>query len=141
MKMKTGRLYKLAKFLDNLPEENFDFGVVIDIMGDPTKDIHSCGTVGCAIGWTPRVFPKLVEYNVMLQAVQPIGGNKVGDDFVSLGSQLFNICRSESSLLFSTITACPWNKDTNLEGISAIHATPKNVAQSIRNFVKWKRLL
>jgi hypothetical protein len=42
----------LIDFLENLEPSKFDFSTVV----------NECGTVCCAIGWTPKVFPDLVEY-------------------------------------------------------------------------------
>ena len=52
------RLLRLAAFLDTLPREKFDFRRWIS-----EKDSRGCGTVCCAIGWTPVVFPRLARYD------------------------------------------------------------------------------
>ena len=49
------RLLKLATFLETLPPERFDLsGFVIEYK---TKGGRACGTVCCAVGWCPKVFP------------------------------------------------------------------------------------
>jgi hypothetical protein len=138
MKMKIGRLYKMAKFLETLPEENFDFGITIEYMGDPTKPINKCGTVGCAIGWAPKVFPSLVEWDILQMEVQFIKKGYPDFDFAAIGSELFDINDRESGRLFSSLSA-PWNTDKMLSEIWTCRATPKNVATSIRNYIKWKK--
>lgn len=69
------RLLKLADFLENQADpRKFDLGVFIgdsdedserDIV-DPRKELRPkegfCGTVGCAIGHCPLVFPRHAEY-------------------------------------------------------------------------------
>lgn len=47
--MRTDRLEKLASYLDNLPNKNFNFLVV--------RQRTQYGTVGCAMGHLPEVFP------------------------------------------------------------------------------------
>ncbi len=51
------RLNKLANYIEKLPKKNFDFGVF-------SAEKHGCGTVGCAIGYMPLVFPKLAKFRV-----------------------------------------------------------------------------
>jgi len=56
------RLMKLARFLYNvLPPEKFNFGNVLKGRDVP-NETFSCGTVGCAIGWAPVVFPLELRY-------------------------------------------------------------------------------
>ena len=51
----------LADFLDTLPEEQFEFDAVVSEW-DRTKD-KPCGSVCCAIGWAPMVFPELIKWD------------------------------------------------------------------------------
>lgn len=120
------RLEKLAAFLDKLPRKKFDFSDVVTAF-DPEK---YCGTVGCAIGWTPAVFPDLVEWgrncygaNVFLRATHRGGYNHVAEN-------LFGVTYDESEKLFSPYCeACPLG----------VGATPKQVAREIRKFIKEKQ--
>ena len=58
------RLLRLAKFLEKLPRRKFDFAeLVADTEKRHGKD---CGTVCCAVGWTPAVFPKLISWSRIL---------------------------------------------------------------------------
>lgn len=52
IKVANARLRKLAAFLYKLPPEKFYFGNYV------LKAENGCGTVCCAIGWLPRVFPE-----------------------------------------------------------------------------------
>jgi hypothetical protein len=47
------RLQKLADFLKELPEEKFDYSAL--------RNESECGTIACAVGWCPEVFPELVK--------------------------------------------------------------------------------
>lgn len=56
------RLLKLADFLEELPPEKFNFFKVVS-RGEHNG--HTCATVACAIGWTPKVFPRLVKWHYL----------------------------------------------------------------------------
>lgn len=49
------RLLKLANFIKHVPQKKFDLGVI-------AEDRGSCGTVCCAIGYCPVVFPRQFKY-------------------------------------------------------------------------------
>lgn len=50
-KVRIDRLEKMIKFLEELPPKKFDFGTVVR-----SRDENDCGTVCCAMGWTPEIF-------------------------------------------------------------------------------------
>lgn len=52
------RLNKLAAFLDKLPKTHFNFSTVCELYKPNRTNL--CGTVGCAMGWAPHVFPKVI---------------------------------------------------------------------------------
>jgi hypothetical protein len=57
--MNKQNLIKMVDFLKALPPEKFYFGKVV-----AEFDLeHRCGTVCCAVGWMPKVFPDLVRWN------------------------------------------------------------------------------
>lgn len=58
-KTQDRRLLKLIRFLDTLPPEKFNFAS--DVAKAHTNHTQ-CATVGCAIGWTPALFPRLVKW-------------------------------------------------------------------------------
>lgn len=63
-KVKTDRLLKLARFLKTVKPELFDLGIEVkgcDVDG-LKKQKSNCGSVACAIGWTPVVFPHRYKY-------------------------------------------------------------------------------
>jgi hypothetical protein len=123
------RLLKLADFLDALPREKFDFGVITRVDGKPMREAlkaahERCGTVGCAIGWMPVVFPQLVmwddDHGVVLKS----------DPWVldfECAKEVFNLTDYESGRLFMPL-ASGLGRD----------ATPKQVARHIRKFVRAK---
>ena len=115
------RLLRLAKFLEKLPRRKFDFAEYVNTAVYRGKE---CGTVCCAIGWTPAVFPRMITWDrIRRETVEDVA------------DRLFGLTVWEASDLFIPVTAsrvwCPKGLDTN--------ATPKQVARSIRAFVAWKR--
>ena len=60
--MNAERLMRLARFLHNtLPEHKFLFSSILR-GSDIPNGTFECGTVGCAIGWAPLVFPEDLKY-------------------------------------------------------------------------------
>lgn len=53
------RLKKLIAFLEKLPRKQFNFRRELT---EAKKNGHVCASVGCAIGWTPSVFPRTVKW-------------------------------------------------------------------------------
>ncbi len=133
------RLLKLADFLDKLPRSHFDFNTILEKV-EPSRK-NKCGTVGCAIGWCPTVFPRVCEVvsNPGEQMeVAPIGREP---DFWSnygthaaAGSHIFGITEGEAYGLFTPSEDSPAN-GKRLRG----DATPKQVARRIRTYVAWSR--
>lgn len=125
--MNTQRLLKLASFLRKLPPERFDFGVVV-------KHETSCGTVGCAMGWTPAVFPDLVEWTKDEEA-WPLTLTKTGKptDYDTLASEIFEIGEDDAFSLFT-----PFNQ--GCIGLTRLpsDATPSQVADLIEEYIKLK---
>jgi len=126
------RLLKLCEFLEQLPRKRFDFSVV-------AKE-HSCGTVGCAIGWTPAVFPRLVkwlpakkgkEIDVMLT------GGRRGHFYTTVAKSLFGINHYQAEGLFTPYTYLRMGENFG-DGIEGLpdKATPKQVAKRLRQFLK-----
>jgi hypothetical protein len=125
------RLLKLAAFLDTLPREKFDFAVVTRIGKKPMLEAlkaghERCGTVGCAIGWMPAVFPRLVRWDennyVCLKGdVDDYNADRYAAE------RFFDLSDDEASCLFVPESS----------GLGAL-ATPKQVARHIRQFVRAK---
>lgn len=126
------RLLKLADFLDKLPRKKFDYSTVVNGTDIPRKTLD-CGSMSCAIGWCPVVFPKLVRYDKGFfgkNLVRPIGGP---GDFMASSRALFGLGVEETSGLFQP-------RDQHLIGEKNLPnaATPKQVAKLIRRFVARK---
>ena len=132
--MNKERLLKLAEFLDELSPEKFDFCYVITTWDHAIQ----CGSVCCAMGWTPRVFPDLVQWqrcpeswgtdeNVWTISYRGIIG------YANVAEEIFEISLAESDQLFSPTNRLPW-----LPSGVPDNATPSEVADSIRRFIAWK---
>ncbi len=143
------RLLKLADFLDKLPRSHFNFREII-LEVPKTKEV-ACGTVGCAIGWCPTVFPRLCKAfkprGIMLykdqSIVRAIGhsiavpkrffGGIYGTHAVA-AYHLFGIPPNDAQSLFTPNMMSPAD-----DGILSAEATPKQVAKRIRTYVKWAK--
>jgi len=117
------RLLKLCDFLEQLPRKDFDFGLV--------AEHKSCGTVGCAIGWTPEVFPRLVRWtrprhNLMNVALK----DRRVSGYVRVARSLFGLTYRDAHSLFT-----PHSYVVALDQLP-YRATPKQVARRIRKFLK-----
>lgn len=67
----TKKLRKMARFIErNVPAKNFDMSVVFRTKAKTPKGIlnaltnHTCGSVGCVMGYTPLVFPGEAQYGL-----------------------------------------------------------------------------
>ena len=118
------RLLALAAFLEALNPSQFNFGAWV------TKSKNGCGTVCCAIGWCPVVFPDHFRWGSEEEVlVKTPGGNWTG---VGSADRFFEITKSEFRHLF--VPMC----QTSGRGLSG-KARPKTIAAHIQKFVnrKW----
>ena len=124
------RLLKLADFLDNLPRKQFNFGDVVEKFDEK----KNCGTICCAVGWCPTVFPRqwnwITEYGDFYVRTK---GSKTGD-WTKDAEEFFGIGYADVTNLFFPNSEIPWARNTRLRN----NATPKQVAKSIRQFLTWK---
>jgi hypothetical protein len=141
MAVNIKRLLKLASFLQKLPDSHFNFGVVRNRCKKSKE--NTCGTVGCAIGWTPSVFPELVRLGRAELSwrrggsrlpVMRIGEFKNDPYYESVARGLFGMSKSHAFNLFTPYRQSPADQDYCLEG-----ATPKQVAKRIRTYAKWAK--
>lgn len=132
--MNAKRLLKLADFLETVPKDNFDMGVVYEdegmFAGDcapkyPRPKKH-CGTVACAMGWATaipsfrRAGLRLYETGSIVLKNSRCDGVFWCDSF-DTAELFFELGSDESRFLF---------------GGSEYGSTPKQVAKHIRKFVK-----
>lgn len=112
------RLKKLADFLKTLHHKKFNFGLII----------NDCGTVGCAWGWTPVVFPKHLKWHNNFVIFKD---ENLDDDFWfhEKAAYFFGITTDEALGLFS-----PGNQ-YHIGLPNLFDATPKQVAKNIETFL------
>lgn len=62
--MNAGRFKKIIDFVKEIPEEHFDMSEILqNIKNHPWSDLENhCGSVGCVVGWLPKIFPNHYEY-------------------------------------------------------------------------------
>ena len=125
--VRVDRLRKLADFLDKLQRSHFDFAIVRGKYSPfPGND---CGTVGCAIGWCPTVFPKACHINVAGQAVRIDGRYR---SYFAAGARLFGMSDDDAYHLFTPREPSPaTGRDLSY------FATHKQVARRIRTYAAW----
>lgn len=123
--MNTARLLKLASFLQKLKPEKFD----IDRVVEEWDEKKHCGTVCCAAGWTPAVFPRLVEwYGDVQHSIRFKGPDKSSTpQWPEVIAKLFDIPLETDNLIDKIFTG--WGYDR------VRPATPKHVAAKIREVV------
>lgn len=131
-RIRFDRLRKLADFLDTLKRDAFNFGTLVDDWdwNGRGRRQPGCGTVACAWGWAPHVFPRLLEWRA---GTPMIRARAVCGPWYWNASDFFGLNTREVLHLFSP-GQVPWNK-----GPVYRNATPKQVAASIRRYVAWKK--
>ncbi len=140
------RLLKLAAFLRELPRQKFDFGTFFE-QGDkaPLEALaagaHRCGTVGCAIGWMPAIWPKLVRWSTETRydnddlSYQVAGVPELRDGSANgfyLAQVFFGIGYIAAHVLFDP----EWSYGYSTKNPLSSNATPKQVAKHIERYVK-----
>lgn len=127
--IKFDKLLKLADALEHLPhyegfidEEAFKGSTFLFDFRN-VRAVYSCGSVGCAIGYTPNVFPE----EVTVEGLQD-------ESYFSVARRLFNLPPAAIHRLF-TPTGCGVVEGSQLLG----SATAQEVAANIREFVEEHR--
>lgn len=123
------RLRKLIAFLQKLPPKHFDFWEV--------RRDRECGTVGCAIGWAPNVFPRKIcairrgnEFTIALKGTQI---NSWDVSFQEVAQWLTGLSGGFSQNLFMPGSQNLVHRKLPVLGGSA---TPKQVARMLEKFIK-----
>lgn len=144
MPIQTDRLLRLADFLETrLPRAKWNFGVLMKI-GEylPAEALlkgeQGCGTVGCALGWTPAALPEVASWRA--NHIQ-VGNQTYGSGNISeLTFALFGLNKRESEELFMPRPLALWEVRAApypdlIDSQLTADATPQEVAAHIREFV------
>lgn len=137
--VQTKRLLKLADFLQTLPRQKFDFAVVARERGKPMLEAlkagkTECGTVACALGWAPAVFPRHLKWERPYwsgETALEINFRNASSSYAQtfpVAERFFGLTEDEAQRLFEP-------------SVSPLgyRATSKRVAKAIRQFVAQKR--
>lgn len=118
------RLRKLIAFLRQLPRKRFDFTEV--------RIAENCGTIGCAIGWTPEVLPDLVQLDAggEPRLLKPSKSRFSG--FMGISEEITGLPPDIASDLFTP--DCQSGVDSRLSDLPG-SATPKQVAAMLEKFI------
>jgi hypothetical protein len=131
--MNKDKLLKLADFLTNLKPSEFDFS---EIVGEFDYD-NNCGTVCCAIGWLPVVFPEEAVWVDELSITSTLISN---NGAFNTTQSIFEITEEESVGLFEPNAQYKLRDKFNV-GVDVFpylddDATHIEVADMIRKFVE-----
>lgn len=132
--MEAEKLMKLARHLVNVSPSSFDFKVIVQGSAIPTQE-DNCGTMACALGNLPFVFPERFEY-----LLSEMGRVKVHDKenyilleyltYVEPVCSFFDLSAIEVLGLFSAYE----QHEIGLAELSDT-ASPLEVAQNIASYV------
>lgn len=119
------RMQKLIDYLRQLDRKEFNFGILI----------NECGSVGCAMGHTPYIWPKLVKYiswnHINYNNISLIKKTGSPSGYVNVAKELFGLTYQEALALF----APNHQYILNLPNLKE-NATPKQVAKNLEKFLK-----
>jgi hypothetical protein len=128
------RLLKLARFLEKLPNERFNYAYWVGKDWKGASDL-SCGTTACALGWA-AVMPEFRKLGLELRRdpnirpILPIIQNRnTGSGFISAAMEIFGLTLHQAEKLFIPYTYPP------SRGRLLYSSTAKEVAAHIRRFV------
>lgn len=126
------RLNKLILFLENLEPKRFYFNTVVSQV-----DEKGCGTVCCAIGWTPAVFPRLAKWGPRSYGIttnlKGFTRERELEDYATAASKLFGLNIHTANNLF---TPKLQRKVHPILPTCGIGASPKKVAGMLRKFLE-----
>lgn len=124
--IERARFVKLVEFLEDLPIERFNFAQVVSAFDDQ-KD---CGTVCCAMGWTPRLFPDFVQWSRLGECLVDAGNQRIAYEQAAL--ILFGIHPDIAIDLFAPDQQHEVSKKLDICGE---FATPGDVAFMLNQFL------
>lgn len=122
------RMLKLIDFLMKLEPEKFDFN---DVVAD--WDENLCGTVCCAVGWFPEIFPNYAYYiESSVPGVAQISIDGVNEAyFANAAKEILGISVTVARLLFAP--NCQSDVSLDLEDCNAA-SSPTKVAVMLQKF-------
>lgn len=125
------KLMKLARFLWHVPPKSFSYGNIVYGNIIPTPEFD-CGTVACAFGYAPLVFPEVFEYRSGPWVSLYYEKNKEVTiyNWHEVASEFFSIDENAVLGLFS-----PGDQHCIEESPLSPHATAREVASLIVRFV------
>lgn len=140
------RLHKLAKFLvEVVPEESFNFASIFNTKGQEAEDVienasdpnsFDCGSVGCALGWTPKCFPELVEFFVNGTEELAIQTKFLQKRHFHVANEIFGMTTDETRTVFDT---CQYGHNGVFPNTLQHKSSKEEVAARIEDFIKAKK--
>lgn len=135
--VERARLEQLIQFLEQLDPARFDFQRVVK-----EKDENGCGTVCCAMGWTPALFPELIGWYTAKKALPGLGENPY-QSFLAVENRPFTYAGAAERLFgIPCYTAhclfMPGGQKYVHRSLPDLnrYASPQVVAQMLKEFLK-----
>lgn len=130
--MNKDKLLQLAVFLDKLPAEKFHFDQVVTEFDENSPD-GMCGSVCCAMGRCPVLFPEEVQWSGSKCPGDALIDMTTGDskDYLDIAMTMFGIEEYQAEALFSP-------GEQLLADLPRLwkDVTSKEVASNIRLFIE-----
>lgn len=133
--MRADRLLKLAEHLETgkLFHETFDFSILSSrCLG--MQEPQQCGSVGCAMGEMPYVFPDLCKYDNY--GLTPVDIERPPGHTYLCVQEIFDISKDAVRWLFEPIYLISTETRYGIRRLLP-HATKNQVAENIRLFIKF----
>lgn len=138
------RMQKLIEFLEELEPSKFNIANLITKY-DYTNE---CGTVCCAVGWLPAVFPNLVKWERDLmsgEACLALANDEANKDdsfgyfWWEIPCQIFGIELEQVEMLFNPYYVGKHDDyPIDLPNEPTTKTTPKELAENLRYFLSIK---
>jgi hypothetical protein len=132
------RLLKLADYIEKVPTHTYGEKVTGKQFNfDVVRVQEGCGTMACAMGYTPEVFPEEIGLTMSGGNSRPIFHQTGASSILGIARDFFGIQKTSDiyALFFSDEQ---WYHPAKLDFLRA-DATGAQVAQNIRKFVDWSK--
>jgi hypothetical protein len=97
------RLLKHADFLASLKPRKLDMGDIATTDDDGNMNPFKCSSVACVMGWTPAVFPRIMEWRIdTSEGAADVVHKRTGSmNFAAMG-ELFDVPMGDADVLFGS---------------------------------------
>jgi len=122
------KMTKLIDFLITMPRKDFNFEVVVS-----KQNNKGCGTVCCAIGWTPIIFPKEAKWSAVARFKDHANSAVNGKYYALVASDIFGMSDHLADHLFAPDSQEAVHRSLPNAGDKV---TPKKFAKVLKKFME-----